>query len=164
LMGHALIASFGGVPLIYMGDEIGMLNDHGYESDPHLAHDGRWMHRPKMDWVKAGRRHDSQGVEGRIFAGLRHILNRRRATPQIHAANPVDILELTVDGVFAFARPGPTGTLVCVYNFAEAWRGIPAEELTAAGVTRWYDMLGEAQVQVQDGALALPPQGRIWLT
>jgi amylosucrase len=27
LMGHALIASFGGIPLIYMGDEIALLND-----------------------------------------------------------------------------------------------------------------------------------------
>ena len=31
-MGHALIASFGGVPLIYMGDEIGLLNDHSYRA------------------------------------------------------------------------------------------------------------------------------------
>ena len=30
LMGHALIASFGGIPLIYMGDELGLLNDHAY--------------------------------------------------------------------------------------------------------------------------------------
>ncbi|MGL4311338.1 MAG: alpha-amylase family protein, partial [Paracoccaceae bacterium] len=28
LMGHALIAGFGGIPLIYMGDELGFLNDH----------------------------------------------------------------------------------------------------------------------------------------
>ena len=27
LMGHALIASFGGIPLIYMGDELALLND-----------------------------------------------------------------------------------------------------------------------------------------
>ena len=33
-MGHALIASFGGIPLIYMGDELGMLNDYGYTDYP----------------------------------------------------------------------------------------------------------------------------------
>ena len=30
LMGHALIACYGGIPLIYMGDEIALLNDYGY--------------------------------------------------------------------------------------------------------------------------------------
>ncbi len=33
LMGHALIASFGGIPLLYMGDEIGLLNDYSYVDD-----------------------------------------------------------------------------------------------------------------------------------
>ncbi len=30
LLGHALIAAYGGIPLIYMGDEIALLNDYGY--------------------------------------------------------------------------------------------------------------------------------------
>jgi amylosucrase len=34
LMGHALIASWGGIPLIYMGDEIALLNDYGYTKVP----------------------------------------------------------------------------------------------------------------------------------
>ncbi|MGL4590961.1 MAG: amylosucrase [Aestuariivirga sp.] len=164
LMGHALIASFGGIPLVYMGDEIGLTNDHGYESDPNLAHDGRWMHRPMMDWSRAARRREAGSIENRISTGLRRILDRRRATPQIHAANPVDILDLDANGIFAFARPSPTGTLVCVFNFAEQWRSIDAARLSQAGVTQWYDTLSEAQIHPQDGIIALPPQGRVWLT
>ncbi|MCX7344317.1 MAG: alpha-amylase family glycosyl hydrolase [Alphaproteobacteria bacterium] len=164
LMGHALVASFGGIPLIYMGDEIGITNDHGYESDPNLAHDGRWMHRPMMDWSRAARRREAGSIENRIYTGLRRIIEKRRATPQIHAANPVDILDLDVDGIFAFARPSPTGSLVCVFNFAEQWRSIDSARLSQAGVTQWYDTLGEAHVHPQDGSIALPPQGRVWLT
>ena len=52
LLGHALIARFGGVPLLYMGDEIGLLNDLTYLDDPTLAHDARWAHRPPMDWER----------------------------------------------------------------------------------------------------------------
>ena len=44
LLGNALIASFGGVPLIYMGDEIAMTNDHRYMRVPEHAHDSRWIH------------------------------------------------------------------------------------------------------------------------
>lgn len=163
LMGYALIASFGGIPLIYMGDEIGMRNDHSYEADPHLKHDGRWMHRPPMDWAAAERRRDPSSIEGRIFSGLQHILERRRATPQIHAVHPVEVLDLGIDGIFAFARRSPVGSLVCAYNFSETWQSLDAEPLASAGVTQWFDMLGNAAVHLKDGALAFPPQGRIWL-
>jgi amylosucrase len=147
-----------------MGDEIGLTNDHDYESDPNLAHDGRWMHRPMMDWSRAARRHETGSIENRIYTGLRRIIEKRRATPQIHAANPIDVLDLGADGTFAFARPSPTGSLVCVFNFSEQWRSIDAARLSQAGVTQWYDLLGEAQVYPQDGSIALPPQGRVWLT
>jgi amylosucrase len=163
LMGHALIASFGGIPLLYMGDELGLLNDHGYEADPHLKHDERWMHRPLMDWAKAARRNDPETVEGRIFSGLRHIIGRRRATTHLHARNPTEIVDLGVDGVFAFARRSPIGSLVCVYNFADAWRLLDGTVLANSGASHWFDMLGNAEVQLSGGHLRFPPQGRIWL-
>jgi amylosucrase len=164
LMGHAMIASFGGIPLIYMGDELGVLNDHSYEKDAHLRHDGRWMHRPAMDWERAARRQDAQSIEGRIHGGLRHILARRRATPHIHAAHPTSILDLGIDGVFAFARKSPVGPLVCLFNFSETWLSIPAQRLSAAGVSEWRDRLADVDVVLQGGHLPFPPQGRIWLT
>ena len=164
LMGHALIASFGGIPLLYMGDELGLLNDHAYERDPHLRHDGRWMHRPPMDWAKAERRHDRTSIQGRIHGGIRHILARRRLTPHIHAANPTVILDLGIDGVFAFARRSPEGPLVCLFNFSDRWLEIPMQALSDAGVTEWRDRLADVDV-VQDGdQLPFPPQGRIWLS
>jgi amylosucrase len=163
LMGHALIASFGGIPLLYMGDEIGLLNDHSYEADPHLRHDSRWMHRPKMDWAKAEKRHDPQSVEGRIFAGITHILKRRKATPHIHAANPVVVLEPRIAGVFAFARESPVGPLVCIYNFSGQWLSLPEATLRSFGVTQFFDMLGDSAVKLRDGVLPFPPEGRIWL-
>ncbi|MDX1654399.1 MAG: alpha-amylase family protein, partial [Candidatus Competibacteraceae bacterium] len=65
LLVHNLIFAFGGIPLLYMGDELGLLNDHGYLDDPDLAGDNRWMHRPNMDWQRAERRHDRDSVTGR---------------------------------------------------------------------------------------------------
>jgi amylosucrase len=164
LMGHAIIASFGGIPLIYMGDELGLLNDHSYEADEHLKHDGRWMHRPKMDWTKAERRHAPSTIEARIYAGIRHILDRRRMTPHIHAANPVAIVDFGIDGVFAYVRKSPVGPLVCVFNFSERWQSIPRGTLEAAGVREWVDQLANVPVTLRNDTLPFPPQGRIWLT
>ena len=54
LIGFALIASFGGLPLLYMGDEIGLFNDYDFADEPAHAHDNRWMHRPNMKWAQPG--------------------------------------------------------------------------------------------------------------
>ncbi|MEG3124550.1 alpha-amylase family glycosyl hydrolase [Sphingomonas sp. GB1N7] len=47
---NALAIAGGGVATIYMGDEAGVLNDISYRSDPDRMHEGRWLHRPAMDW------------------------------------------------------------------------------------------------------------------
>ncbi len=76
LMGHALIACFGGIPLIYMGDELAMLNDYSYRDNPDHAHDSRWVHRPKMDWDAAATRHSGESAASRTFLGaIRRYLN-----------------------------------------------------------------------------------------
>ncbi len=130
LLGHALIASFGGIPLIYMGDELAMLNDHSFRNQPDHAHDSRWIHRPRMDWALAEARQEDPGPAGQVFRGTRHILARRRATPGLHAGHPCQILHPEAPGVFAFRRAAPTGAILCLFNFSEGWRA-PAGRLGA---------------------------------
>src|SRR4051794_19913780 len=55
LLLYAVAFVHGGVPLVYMGDELGLLNDHTWEADPARRDDNRWMHRPQMDWTLAER-------------------------------------------------------------------------------------------------------------
>ena len=162
LLGHALIAGFGGIPLIYMGDELGMLNDYGYADQPEHAHDSRWLHRPRMDWALAETRQgDSHAA--RVFQGVRHILARRRAVPELHGGVPTLVLEAPAPGIFAVARQAPTRTVLCLHNFTEGWVHLPEGWLRAQGAQAMFDELSQAQVTLHDGGLALPPQGRVWL-
>ncbi|MGW8280033.1 alpha-amylase family glycosyl hydrolase [Sphingomonas aurantiaca] len=48
---NALSIASGGLATTYMGDEAGLLNDTSYLDDPERAHEGRWLHRPEMDWA-----------------------------------------------------------------------------------------------------------------
>ena len=73
---YAIAFSFGGIPLIYMGDELAMRSDPGWAGDPAHAHDNRWMHRPLMDWDLAARRHDPDSLEGRVFGAIRRLARR----------------------------------------------------------------------------------------
>jgi amylosucrase len=163
LMGHALIASYGGIPLIYMGDELALLNDHSYLSVPEHAHDSRWIHRPSMDWEMVARRLPDEGPMGRVFRGTRRILARRRAIAALHGAVPAEVLQAPVQGIFAFRRTAPTGALICLFNFTDRWLHLPEGWLRAEGTRQMWDELSERPVTVYDGAIALPPQARVWL-
>ena len=44
----------GGIPLIYLGDEVATLNDHTWQRDAHKAVDSRWLHRPPRDAARYG--------------------------------------------------------------------------------------------------------------
>ena len=85
LLLYAVAFAHGGLPLIYMGDELGLRNDRAWAADPARRDDNRWMHRPPMDWEAAARRHDPASVEGRLWAGLRRLIDARRATRAVHA-------------------------------------------------------------------------------
>lgn len=162
-LGHALIASFGGIPLIYMGDELGLTNDLSYANNPDTAHDSRWMHRPAMDWAKAANRHDPNSVEGRIYAGVRLILQRRKATPHLHAKNGTQVVDAGVDGVFAFLRKSALGNLLCLFNFTDIWLAVPRTFALANGVRDFHDRLSDHFVATPGDVVALPPSARVWL-
>lgn len=163
LMGHALIASFGGIPLIYMGDELATLNDYSYRDDPDHAHDSRWVHRPRMDWGVAQARGDAS-PSAVVFQGVKAILARRRATPDLHGQHPTRVLATGQAALFAVQRRAPTRPILCLFNFSEDWQHLSGAWLRAQGVTLWQDALSDARVTLHDDHLSLPPYARVWLT
>jgi amylosucrase len=164
LMGHALIAGFGGIPLIYMGDELALTNDWGYLDVPDHAHDSRWVHRPRMDWDRAARRETGEDASARVFRGVRHILARRAATEALHGGVPVRVVGSGNDAVLAVQRVAPTGVLLGLFNVTEAWQTLPEGIVRGLGVSRMWDALSEAPVQPHGGQVVLPPYARVWLT
>lgn len=81
LLIYSVVISAGGIPLLYLGDEIAMLNDYSYRENPAIANDSRWAHRPAFDWDKAASREDVNTVEGVVFQGLRYLLMTRKLNP-----------------------------------------------------------------------------------
>ena len=165
VMGHSLIAAHGGVPLIYMGDEIAMLNDYSYLEDPDLRHDSRWVHRPRMDWetVERVRKENDGSPAARVWHGVREIMARRKATPELHAGHAVRIPAVPARGVFALVHDAPTGPLLCLFNFTERPVDVPGEWALSEGIRTFHDALRDRPANLRDGNIALPPYGRVWL-
>ncbi len=104
LLLHNMIMSFGGIPLIYYGDEIGTLNDCSYESDPNKAGDSRWLHRPVIDWLKAEQRNITGTVEFKIFSALKRMIAVRKEIEVFADFNNRELIEVENPHLFVFRR------------------------------------------------------------
>ncbi len=163
LLGHALVFGYDGIPLLYMGDELGCLNDYSFSQDPDHALDNRWLHRPKMDWKKAERRNDTGSIESRIFRGLRELIRVRKQTPQLHAQVPAIVIDSGHPHIFTHLRPHPSGNLMCVYNFSEFPQTLTPHLFDTYHIFLPYDLITKRTANAWDRLVHLAPYDRLWL-
>ncbi|MEM6752184.1 MAG: alpha-amylase family protein [Cyanobacteria bacterium P01_C01_bin.38] len=133
---HSIIFGFGGIPVIHMGDELGLLNDSSYMNDEAKATDNRWMHRPLMDWNKAELRHDSSTIEGRIYQGLVHLIKARKSTSLLHCFSFFYPMWTGNNSVLAYCLKRAEGTVMVLANFSETQQSIDAKMLDYAEMSR----------------------------
>jgi amylosucrase len=160
---YAVVFAYGGIPLIYMGDELAMRNDEGYTDDPARADDNRWMHRPYMDWVAAGRRHDETTVEGRVFGWMRRLATARKDILALRTGGLSEILGVDNGAIFAWHRRHPrSGNFVGLANFAETPQTVNTASFGAYG---WLETVvsSDGPLEVQEGRAFLPALSFCWL-
>ena len=160
LLAYSLVLGFGGLPLIYMGDELGLLNNYDFVEDPDHADDNRWVHRPRMPWDWVDRRHIEGTVEYRIWHGLRHIITVRSSLPSLDASLESEILDPVNPAVLVFLRRFPTQTMVGVYNVTTESQKLP-RWVIPLGNWAW-DALTE-ETPLSDGQLTLGAYQVRWL-
>ena len=68
ILAHAIALSTGGIPLIYLGDEVAQLNDYSYVVDPATSGDSRWVHRPAHPADRYDERDDPADGAGQVYA------------------------------------------------------------------------------------------------
>ncbi|MGV1007855.1 MAG: hypothetical protein ACOYBY_04500 [Dermatophilaceae bacterium] len=164
LLGHSLIAGFGGVPVVWMGDELGTPNDPFWDLEPGHQDDNRWVHRPRMDWECAARRAEADTVEGRLFAGVSHIAAVRAQLAHLHGFVPSEVLGPWDPGVLVLARRHPLGTLLCAYNVTPTWRPLPGWVLREHELAPAVDALTGIPVEAgTDDNAWLAPYAAWWL-
>ena len=108
---------FGGLPLIYMGDEWGLLNDHSYLLRDEEKADSRWVHRPYMpkfeELTEQGR-----DIALLLSARITRLATARKSLPQLHASQSSTVVMTSHNGLFFVVRDGDRGVLVEVYNMS----------------------------------------------
>jgi glycosidase len=161
LLIHGVAFSYGGIPLIYLGDEVGMLNDYGFRDHPDKAGDSRWAHRPAFDWQRAEGRGQRGSLQARIFDGLTHMIALRKAQPAFSTG--VEHVESRNPHVLAFAHYHAAGPVLVLANFSERSQSVPAEGLHAQGFS-WpaLDLITGSRLALNEDVV-LSPYQLAWL-
>jgi amylosucrase len=161
MLAHAVALGWGGMPLLYMGDELALRNDYSYASDLDHAGDNRWVHRPVMPWAVAERRREAGTLEHRVWHELRHLIATRASLPAMHAATESVVLDPVNPTVLGWLRPHPRQPVVALHNVTGSVQHWPRSAVPLEG--HLMDTIGGLVVPPDGRTVELEPYAAAWL-
>ncbi len=163
-LAHAIAFGWGGVPVIWSGDELAEPNDGDWAKEAAHASDNRWAHRPALDSARMALRHDLESVQGKAFHALAHLARVRGSLPQLHGSTQPQVMWDTDDGVLGVVRRHASGTMVGLYNVTGEWRPFEMWRLHELGFEHPMNALGDHRVTCgADGVIRLAPYAAWWI-
>ena len=161
LLLHSVMLSYTGIPLIYSGDEIGQLNDWGYKDDADRSGDSRWLHRGNMDWAAAEKRNDPAAVEGKIFQGIKKMIEIRKNCPYFRSDLPSSPVDLDNKAVFGFHKGDK---IMVLANFSEHEQWVEADRFDWFGLPgEMEDLVTGRKIRSYKNRILLGPYEYLWL-
>ena len=154
---YSIALSTGGLPLIYLGDEVGTLNDDDWSNDSNKSDDSRWAHRPRYNAELYEQRHDPSTAAGQIYQGLRHMIDIRQNNPRLNGGRLVTF-NTNNKHIIGYIR---NNALLAFGNFSEHPQTISAHTLQAMPARAKDLISGETVALNQD--LVLRPYQVMWL-
>ncbi len=160
LLAHALALSTGGIPLLYLGDEVAQLNDYSYADDPVRRGDSRWVHRGNSPRDRYAQRGNLDTEAGRVFRRLTKLIAVRQSAPEL-AGNDLIGFRTPYTSVIGYQRPGETTRILVLANVGD--REVRIDPLTLSGFERnAFDLIHDAELDLDEG-IDLPAHGFVWL-
>jgi amylosucrase len=162
LLLHSVALSSGGIPLIYLGDEVGTLNDLNYQKDPAKADDSRWVHRSERVKSLYDDRHDQCTVAGQIYAGLQQMITQRSACGAF-AGGHLTGFRTGNPSVLGYQRGTNDSKVLVLANFSE-YEQHCSPEIFSTLQSEAKDLLGNSLVTLPlRQGLTLTPYQFVWL-
>jgi amylosucrase len=161
LLAYSVAMSTGGIPLVYLGDEVGMLNDYSYLNDPSKFDDSRWVNRPKYPADRYAQRFDEDTIPGKVFKGIMQLIKVRKETEELAGGRAVGFFTAN-EKVLGYQRVGEKGTVLCLCNFSDypewvgkgQFMGVPEEGL---------DLISGYTVNLRREGVQLGAHQYLWL-
>ena len=156
LLLHGVIMTIGGIPLIYLGDELGMINDYSYIQDPDKNGDSRWLHRAAFDWQRAEQRRDLTTPTGRVYQGMLRLIQLRQQNLAFTRAE-TEIVDTGNSHVFGYFRSHDQYSVFVLANFSEHEQALEARRLRMMGLRKTMVDLFAGRTIIATQELILEP-------
>ncbi|NDV41934.1 alpha-amylase family protein [Flagellimonas sediminis] len=167
VMLHGIILAFGGIPLIYAGDEIGTLNDYSFRNDNSKKDDSRWVNRPMQDWDTISKLDNRNLPQSKIYHTLQKLINIRKSNPVFADNNSLSLCHTGNDHILVFEKRGNVREgLLVLCNFDENAQVIETGWIKRLGYfTKGdpLDLVSDRKLVMKSGLLEIAPYQLIWL-
>jgi amylosucrase len=165
---HGVTLSVGGIPLLYLGEEWGMLNDYDFVKDPAKAGDSRWIHRPKMKWEFLDELDDHIGpgngsIRQRIYRSLQRMIELRQSLPAL-AGQSMELINTSNEHVLGYTRIREGHRLIVLANFSEQPQSIDGNKLRTAGLGRFFQDAIAGETYSTSAPIVLARYQILWLS
>ncbi|MCG8384560.1 MAG: alpha-amylase family protein [Cytophagales bacterium] len=163
---HAIMLSYGGIPMLYYGDELATLNDYTFFKEEERQDDNRWVHRPKIDWGRAEQRKKRGTPEHAVFSALKRMIKIRSNTEEWADQNNTQVIETGNEYLFAFTRLGTNASTLTIANFKDKTQIISANWVADQNfpLDHLWDKYSGRKVTFKGANLHLAPYKFLWLT
>lgn len=165
LLLHSVIFSFGGLPLLYYGDAIGMLNSMQFLEDPSKRNDSRWTHRSSFDWDKAERRNTTGSIENRIFFPLKKLIAIRKEIVAFGDHDNRQLIRCDNLNLFVYSRIAGGSRVLVVCNFNTEPQSLAVKEVASYGFFqhgRMRDLYSNETIEATE-TIIVPGLSFYWL-
>ena len=156
IMLHAYMFTLSGLPVLYSGDEIGLLNDDSYHDDPLKSGDSRYLHRGNMDWEAAEKRDEPGTPEEQLFSAITRMEELREAHRVFDTQADTWILETGSDHVLGIGRWRDGEKLLALFNFGDTDQAVSLREMET------YTDLWTGEPRSLE-RIVIPSKGFVWL-
>ncbi|MEA1785701.1 alpha-amylase family protein [Arenibacter sp. GZD96] len=164
---HSIIFSFGGIPLIYAGDEIGTLNDYSFLKDATKRGDSRWVNRPFQDWKAVAELEEKPSYRSEIFYRLQTLITVRKRLVVFADQGNLTIHHIPNPHVLVYERTGAKGKGILVLcNLDEAAQKVALFWLAHsefAHAENLKDLVSDRKIGISTPYISLLPYQSMWL-
>lgn len=162
LLLYSVIFSVGGIPLIYLGDELAMPNDYSFRDDEDRHDDSRWAQRPQFDESSFLAAQSPGSPAHRLFDGFCN-LSRTRQEAKALTGNHCRFVDVSEAAVLAYLREHDKQKVFVLNNFSERSAEIALDQVQQVLGTGTLKNLLSAKTVIGDDLIEIAPYQSLWL-
>ncbi|WP_350289701.1 amylosucrase [uncultured Croceitalea sp.] len=167
IMLHGIILAFGGIPLIYAGDEIATLNDYSFLKNKNKKEDSRWVNRPYHDWDVVSNLKSKATPQSKVFFTLKKLIALRKQLSVFADANNLFLHQTNNKHILVFERKkGENDGVLVICNFNTTAEVIDGSFLAKLGYLKnqeFNDLITAKKTKLNSGFLEIEPYQLLWV-